>query len=87
MSLPILYIKQGCPWCLDALEYFKKINLSVDVVDVINNPTKMAELVKCSDQNKTPTLKNGEFVVSDFDINEFRQAMLENPDEAKKLGI
>ncbi len=87
MSLPILYIKQGCPWCLDALEYFKNINLSVDVVDVINNPTKMVELVKCSDQNKTPTLKNGEFVVSDFDINEFKQAMLENPEEAKKLGL
>ena len=87
MSLPILYIKQGCPWCVDALEYFKQINLKLEVVDVIQNPSKMKELMECSGQNKTPTLKNGNFVVKDFDIEEFKQAMLENPAEAKKLGL
>ena len=87
MSLPILYIKQGCPWCVDALEYFKQINLKLEVVDVIQNPSKMNDLMECSGQNKTPTLKNGNFVVKDFDIEEFKQAMLENPVEAKKLGL
>lgn len=87
MSKPILYIKQGCPWCIDALSYFSKIGLNLDVVDVINNPSKMEDLLSCSGQNKTPTLKNGGFVVADFDINEFKQSMIENPNEAKKLGI
>ena len=87
MSLPILYIKQGCPWCVDALEYFKQINLKLEVVDVIQNPSKMKDLMECSGQNKTPTLKNGNFVVKDFDIEEFKQAMLENSAEAKKLGL
>ena len=87
MSLPILYIKQGCPWCVDALEYFKQINLKLEVVDVIQNPSKMKDLMECSGQNKTPTLKNGNFVVKDFDIEEFKQAMLQNPLEAKKLGL
>jgi hypothetical protein len=44
-------------------------------------------LLACSGQGLTPTLKNGDFVVSDFDIGEFKQAMLENPKEAKKIGL
>ena len=87
MSEPILYIKQGCPWCIDALAYFNEIGLNLDVVDVINNPSKMEDLLSCSGQNKTPTLKNGEFVVADFDIDEFKQAMVENSEQAKKLGF
>ena len=87
MSLPILYIKQGCPWCVDALEYFKQINLKLEVVDVIQNPSKMKDLMECSGQNKTPTLSNNGFVVKDFDLEEFKQAMLENPAEATKLGL
>jgi glutaredoxin len=87
MSLPILYIKQGCPWCVDALEYFKQINLKLEVVDVIQNPSKMKDLMECSGQNKTPTLSNNGFVVKDFDLEEFKQAMLENPAEASKLGL
>jgi hypothetical protein len=47
----------------------------------------MDELLACSGQGLTPTLKNGDFVVSDFDIGEFKQAMLENPKEAKKIGL
>ena len=40
-----------------------------------------------SGQTKTPTLKNGLFVVADFDVDEFKQALRENPEEAKKLGL
>ena len=69
------------------MEYFKQINLKLEVVDVIQNPSKMNDLMQCSGQSKTPTLKNDGFVVKDFDIEEFKQAMLENPAEAKKLGL
>ena len=47
----------------------------------------MKDLIECSGQNKTPTLKNGTFVVADFDIDEFKMAMSKNPAEAKKLGF
>lgn len=87
MSLPILYTKNGCPWCIDALEYFNKVNLKLHVIDVLQDPSKMHELQACSGQTKTPTLKNGDFIVADFDIDEFKQAMLENPLEAKKLAF
>ena len=87
MSLPILYIKQGCPWCIDALEYFKSKNIQLEVIDVITDSSKMKELVKISGQSKTPTLKNGDFVVADFDISEFEQAMRKSPEEANKIGL
>jgi len=87
MSLPILYTKNGCPWCIDALEYFNKANLKFNVIDVLREPSKINELLACSGQTKTPTLKNGDFVVADFDIDEFKQAMLENPTQARELGF
>ena len=87
MNLPKLFVKQGCPWCIDALDYFKKIGLEPEVIDVRIEPEKMSDLVACSVQSKTPTLKNGDFVVADFDTDEFNQAMLDHPSEATKLGI
>ena len=38
-------------------------------------------------QGMTPTLKNGDFIVADFDIGEFEEALRQNPEEANKLGI
>ena len=87
MSKPILYVKQGCPWCADALIYFSEVGLELDLVDVRTNPSRMPELEEVSGQTKTPTLKNGDFVVADFDVDEFKQALRENPEEAKKLGL
>ena len=47
----------------------------------------MKELLEISGQSKTPTLRNGDFVVADFYIQEFEDAMAQNPDESKKLGL
>ncbi|MAE53622.1 MAG: NrdH-redoxin [Opitutae bacterium] len=87
MSKPNLYVKQGCPWCIDALNYFAEAGLELNVIDVRSDPVRMSELEEISGQSKTPTLKNGDFVVADFDIDEFKQALRENPEEAKKLGL
>ena len=87
MSKPILYVKQGCPWCADALKYFSEVSLELDLVDVRTDPSRMPELQQVSGQTKTPTLKNGDFVVADFDVDEFKQALRENPEEAKRLGL
>ena len=87
MSKPKLYVKAGCPWCIDALAYFKSKSMNLEIIDVRTDPTKMPELIEISGQSKTPTLQNGEFVVADFDIEEFEEAMSKNPEEAKKLGL
>ena len=87
MSKPKLYVKAGCPWCIDALAYFKSKSMDLEIIDVRTDPTKMPELIEISGQSKTPTLQNGEFVVADFDIEEFEEAMSKNPEEAKKLRL
>ena len=87
MSKPKLYVKAGCPWCIDALAYFKSKSMDLEIIDVRTDPTKMPELIEISGQSKTPTLQNGEFVVADFDIEEFEEAMSKNPEEATKLGL
>lgn len=87
MNKPILYVKQGCPWCADALRYFSEVGLDLELIDVRTDPSRMSELEEVSGQTKTPTLQNGEFVVADFDVEEFKQALRENPEEATKLGL
>lgn len=87
MSKPKLFVKEGCPWCVDALAYFQSKSMDLEIIDVRKNPSRMNELLEISGQSKTPTLQNGEFVVADFDIGEFEDAMSKNPDEAKKLGF
>jgi len=87
MSKPILYIKKGCPWCAEALQYFSELGLELELIDVRADPSRMPELQAISGQTKTPTLKNGDFVVADFDVDEFKQALRESPAEAEKLGI
>jgi glutaredoxin len=87
MSKPKLFVKEGCPWCVDALAYFESKSLTFEVIDVRKDPSKMSDLLEVSGQSKTPTLQNGEFVVADFDIEEFEDAMSKNPEEAKKLGL
>jgi glutaredoxin 3 len=84
---PILYVKQGCPWCIDALAYFKQKNIELEIVDVRADPARMKELQEISGQTMTPTLKHGDFMVKDFDLAEFEKALSENPQAAKKLGL
>ena len=84
---PILYVKQGCPWCIDALAYFKQKSVKLEIVDVRTDPSRMRDLEEISGQNKTPTLKHGDFLVKDFDLGELEQALAENPQAAKRLGL
>ena len=87
MSKPKLYVKEGCPWCIDALAYFKTKSMELEIIDVRNDPSRIPELIEISGQSKTPTLQNGDFIVADFDIDEFEEAMSKNPEEAKRLGL
>ncbi len=79
MSKPTLYVKQGCPWCIDALDYFNAKGIDLEVIDVRTEPQRMKELVEVSGQSMTPTFKHGDFLVTDFDLEEFEAALEQNP--------
>ena len=85
MSKPTLYVKQGCPWCVDALAYFNAKGLDLEVIDVRAEPKRMNELIEISGQSMTPTFKHGDFVVADFDLEEFEAALEQNPKAKNNL--
>lgn len=87
MDKPKLYVKMGCPWCIDALDYFKKKAIELEIIDVRSEPDRMSELLEISGQAMTPTLKHGDFLVADFDLDELETALSENPDAKESLGI
>ena len=70
MSLPILYIKPGCPWCEDVVAYLKKHEIDVETVIVSGNPEKMQEMIDLSGQSKAPTMNWHGEVLADFGVEE-----------------
>ena len=70
MSLPILYIKPGCPWCDDVIEYLDRKRIEVAIVVVSGNPEAMREMVALSGQTKAPTMDWHGEVLADFGVQE-----------------
>lgn len=87
MNTPILYIKNGCPWCEEALSYFRTNNVQLETREVRSNKVFMEQMVKLSGQSKTPTLVLGDFIVADFDIGEFQAALNQAPAIKAQLGL
>lgn len=84
---PILYIKSGCPWCREALSFFNSQGVDLDVRDVNQNAKDMDAMVAVSGQTKTPTLEYEDFMVADFDVDEFLAELSEFPEIRQRLGI
>jgi glutaredoxin 3 len=84
---PILYVKSGCPWCREALSFFNSHGVDLDVRDVNANAKDMDAMVSVSGQTKTPTFEYEDFMVPDFDVDEFLSELSEFPEIRHKLGI
>jgi len=70
MSLPILYIKPGCPWCEEVVDYLSRKRIEVETVIVSGNREAMEEMVALSGQSKTPTMDWHGEVLADFGVDE-----------------
>ena len=86
-TLPILYVKTGCPWCREALSLFNSNGVDLDIRDVNENAKDMDAMVAVSGQTKTPTFEYEDFVVADFSVDEFLAELNEFPEIRQKLGI
>ena len=66
-ELPILYIKPGCPWCDDVVNYLAKKKIPVKVMVVSGNREAMQEMIDLSGQSKAPTMWiQSQFLHRDF---------------------
>jgi glutaredoxin 3 len=70
MSMPVLYIKPGCPWCDEVVEFLDRKRIQVDVRVVSGNREVMAEMVGLSGQTKAPTMDWHGEVLADFGVDE-----------------
>ena len=87
MDRPILYIKRGCPWCTDALDFLKEHNVAVEVRDVLADRQAMERMIAISGQTRTPTMEFDGFVCADFDTRELMAALRQKPEVRKRLGL
>lgn len=85
--LPILYIKRGCPWCREAMAFFSQHGVELDVRDVNLSAANMSQMIEASGQSLTPTFVRGEFVVADFSVQEFIDALEQVPEVKRELGL
>ncbi len=86
-SRPILYHKPGCPWCIEALNFFDSHGVDLDLRDVIASRADRDRLIALTGLDKTPTLEMGEFVCADFSVDELQDALSRNPEVRKRLGL
>ena len=66
----VLYVKSGCPWCTEVLDYFGRKRIAVEVVNVSGDREAMAEMVEVSGQSKAPVLDWEGEVLADFGVDE-----------------
>ncbi len=70
MTTPIVYVKTGCPWCEEVLDYLDDQNIDYDKVVVSDDPEAMDEMVELSGQSKAPTMDWDGDILADFGVDE-----------------
>ncbi|MCS6244460.1 MAG: glutathione S-transferase N-terminal domain-containing protein [Opitutus sp.] len=69
-TLPILYVKPGCPWCTEVVEFLTSHGIAYRERNVITDITARADMVKKSGQPKVPTLDWHGKILADFGVAE-----------------
>ncbi|MEY4487993.1 MAG: hypothetical protein RIQ79_501 [Verrucomicrobiota bacterium] len=69
-ALPVLYIKPGCPWCVEVVAYMRAHGIACRQQDVIADASARAEMLKLSGQTKAPTLDWHGKILADFGVDE-----------------
>ncbi|NNE90675.1 MAG: glutaredoxin family protein [Verrucomicrobiales bacterium] len=70
-----VYVKPGCPWCINVIQFLKENGYRFKEIDVIADETKMAEMEEISGQTFAPTMrvgKNDDLVLADFGVDELK---------------
>ena len=65
-----LYVKRGCPWCVDAEAWLKKYEIPFTSVEVLSDPAAYRDMISLSGQSLAPVLVDGDRVLADFGVEE-----------------
>ena len=67
-----VYVKPGCPWCVDAIAYLNKEGYDFEEIDVFADPEKFDEMQRLSGQGCAPTMTCGDLLLADFGVPELK---------------
>lgn len=69
-EMPTLYVKQGCPWCDEAIAFLDRNGVGYHLKEVRSDAAAYAEMQKKSGQTKAPTLDWNGKILADFGTDE-----------------
>lgn len=77
-----LFVKPGCPWCVDVTKYLNDNGYRFEEVDVIADAEAFSEMERLSGQRSAPTMLVGDeddgLVLPDFGVPELEAFLEEN---------
>lgn len=69
-NLPILYVKSGCPWCHEVIEFLREHGIGYREQNVSSDSNALKELQQKSGQTLAPTLDWNGKILADFGVDE-----------------
>jgi len=70
MTKPALYVKTGCPWCEEVLDYLDAHRIAYEKITVSGDRSAMQTMIDLSGQGKAPTMDWDGDVLADFGVEE-----------------
>ena len=78
-----LFIKPGCPWCDEAIEWLDARLITYETLDVIRSAEARHEMRELTDQTRAPSIDVDGHILADFGADElevwWRQMKFEPP--------
>ena len=74
-----VFVKAGCPWCIEATQWLKSKGYQFEEVNVLSDANAFQEMQSLSGQTKAPTMiVNGDLILADFGVEELIPFLEEN---------
>ena len=70
--LPILYVKTGCPWCQEVIDFLSEHGIGYQEKNVSQDPAALNEMKRKSGQTKAPVLDWHGRILADFGVLELK---------------
>jgi glutaredoxin 3 len=68
-----LFIKPGCPWCDEALDWLSSHRVQHETLDVTSDPTARREMLQLTGQTKAPSIDVDGHILADFGAEELSE--------------
>lgn len=65
-----LFIKPGCPWCDEAIEWLTTHGITFTTLNVTRDATARAEMLELTGQTKAPSIDVDGEILADFGADE-----------------